>query len=712
MTEHNMREDGKSIPLSRRKILAMSAGAATGLAGCSGDDGDGSDGGGVDTTATPTEVGEMGLGTATPTPTAAEDETATSKENANGDPYPNPEGEILDETLNVPHDTSWDPTSWNANAFAENSSNGAPWEFGFNVQAADIALNGTFPLIGLDKLEVKNGGCTVVWEMRDGDHWWDGTPVTNRDWLTHQKLQMYQQFGPNPHEETKDSPAYNGPELEIEGDKRIIFNRRSPINRQEALLNARAYWFDVKHDYYKKFLERFEDATTVDENDQISQDLIEHTVSFEKFSESLGNGLWKPKDWSEISVTFERHEGNPRYEWTNIPEAKLRMIPDTQKRVSAYKNGNFDMGISAQDPIRNIMDQIPDMNMIREFPYIYTRGLRFNFREETEDGVNHTSRRGVRRAIAYLMDQEKLQESQMSANGYKTFPLRNHGMARGVGKKFLGQDFIDNLIDYGMTTKEEKAKEELENAGYTKQNGEWVGPEGNPLSFSIQTGSPPRKKVSVQFITSHLQRYGINAEPQFVSGSNYWNNLTTDFNKLPGAVAIFGGGPYPSEPYVNWNGQVVELPSQVAELRETGSVEDCGTGEITAPKLKRETTPRWERPVRPEFPKEVGDPAAPEDTETQRLQPFVWDWTLEETQSSETIREIARKFAWYQNWQVTDMPYYTESWSQAGDTVNFFWGDGSFNEDWCREPYRQWWQGVVQGRTESHNGDPEGPMEP
>jgi ABC-type transport system substrate-binding protein len=684
----------------------MSAGAAAGLAGCSGDGGDGGDdGGGNDTN--DSDVGEMGMGGGNES--GNESDGGTQK--AAGDPYPNPEGEILDKNLNIPDGSEWNPTNWNANAFADNANNPAPWQWGFNIQGSEVAVNSTNPRVALDKLEVQNKGCTVVWVMRDGDHWWDGTPVTNRDWLTHQMLQRYMSYGPNPSEETSNSPAYSGPELQIEGDKRIVFNRRRPIAPGQAELNARYRW-DVKHDYYKQWLEQFEDATTAEENDAIVEDLTSHKIGMQKFAEGLGNGLWKPTDWSGIQMTLERHEGHPRYEWTNIPKATYRMVPDTQKRVEAYKSGEFDMGISANDPIKGIMGQIPDMNMVREFPYLYYRCIRFNFRDKVQGEVNHTSRRGVRRAVAYLIDQKKLQQAQTSANGYKTFPVHNHGMARGVAKTFLDEEFRSNLINYGLGARPKKAEETLKNAGYSKQKGNWVGPDGNPLKFTIQAGTTSREKVSVQFIASTLKDKGINVTPQFVSGTNFWANITESYNKLPGAIRLFGGGPYPSIPYVNWNSQVVDVPSEVAEEPSVQPVDACGTANIEEPTLKRETTPRWERPVRPEFPAEVGDPAPADETETQTLKPILWDREIEATQDIELVKERAKKLAWYQNWQVTDVPYYTESWSQAGDTVNFFWGDGSFDEDWFREPYRLWTRGIVQGRTEAHNGDPEGPLQP
>lgn len=714
--------DNNTVGLTRRQILALTSAAAGGLAGCSGSGTKGNTGTPTDTKSQP----EFGVGaeddTATDTEagseTAAESETATDtnqKQGPNVDPYPNPDGEPIDDVAHILNPGGFNPFEWNGNYFGENPGNGWP-DLGLQrfISLRTISATAQYALVGLKDVERKSRGCEVVFTLRGDDHWWDGTPVTARDYVTHHEIEKYMQYGPNPGEKTGDRSSYPGAKVEAKDDNKIHFTRKKPAAVGRARVDPgglATQQIAVKHDYYKEWLEKFEDATTVKENDNISNKLRGHTISIDEFvDEGLGNGLWKPVDWSDTTIRGKKHEGHARSHWTNINEIVATNYSDKQKRVQAYKTGKQDAIDPVRTPIRDSMDEVDGFQMLKDFPYFYTRGIKFNFARD------HVHRRGVRRAMAYAMDHKKMLEAIRSSEGYEGYPQRYQmGLAMGSAKYYMGKDWMSRLHDYGLEADFEKAAEEMRNAGYTKESGQWVGPDGKPFDATVMGFPISRGPSEVQFFCSWMSDFGLKMKPQIITGSKFWTIMDETRDDIPEMMHLWGPGPY-SNGMVAWNGSVLDSPGEISEpLR--GSFEDCSnlTSEnLPKPELTAEESPKYHRPVRPEMPamSEIGYTGVelPDNTETANL--IWWDRKIQAAQKLETVREYTRKLGWYYNWQLPGLDFYSESWAQAGNAKNFFWGDGSTQIEWIREVERTIHHGITQGRTEPHEGSAEGPMEP
>jgi hypothetical protein len=693
-----------STELSRRKLLALTSAAAVGgAAGCS----SGNGGGGQTTDATENNA-SMGVGGGNDTANGGADG------GPHADPYPNPEGEPIDNVAHILDPGGFNPFEWNGNYFGENPGNGWP-SLGMPLYTSTRtrAANASYPLIALKNVERKKGGCEVVLELHEGWKWWDGTPATLKDYITHHKIAKHMSYGPNPEEETGDRSAYPGAKLTLENDYKITVTRKKP----KAIGRARvepgglaAEELAIKHDYYKQWLEQYQDATTVEEADEITTNLQEHNISVKKFmEEGLGNTLYKPVEWSDTKMRGKKFEDHPRSHWTNIDEVVTTYYDDKQKRVQAFKTDKQDAVDPVRTPIRDLLPQ-KGFKMIKDFPYYYTRGVKFNFKRD------HVHRRGVRRAIAYAMDHKKLEQALMGSEGYRAFPQQNQtGLGAASSRYYMGQDWMNNLIDYGVKAKFDKATEELKKAGYTKKSGQWVGPDGKPFNATVMGFPVARGPSEVQFFCSWMSDFGLKMKPQIITGSKFWTIMNETRDEIPEMMHLWGPGPYPNG-MVSWNGSVLDESAEMAKPLE-GTFEDCSSltpDNLPKPELTMEKSPKYNRPARPEMPTmdNVGYTGTelPDETTTANL---IWlDRKIESAQSIEQARKFSRKLAWYYNWNLPGFDFYSESWAQAGDVENFFWGDGSTDVEWKREVEMTIHHGIAQGRAEPHDGPPEGPMAP
>ena len=492
-------DSSDAMNLSRRKLLALTGGTtAAGLAGCGagGGGGDGNNSDGNTTTVSGVKFGGNESGTETNT---SEEKRAFS-------------GEPVDDVMNSVWGRAFNPNDYNANPYTWDPRMLWRWRSGlwFIRGAGRAYRNNTIkvPLVGLEDQTFKNGTCVQEWTLREGDTWWDGTPVTTRDIKTQHLLNLYQAYGPDLYKETKNSPAYTGRRLEVIDDRTLRWKYPRPQHQFLAQLDA-SYTINTKHDYFKKILQRYQDATTKKETDKITTHLTKDlTISMKAFRDKgLGNGLWKPSDWDEISMRWTKHEDHPRSDWTNLNKWDWRMMPDNQKQIQAYKQDQFDMGGPGQ-----ILDQLKDIERFRTMLIDGGRTIAFNFRNK------HTGRRAFRRAVAYLINWKELSRLVERTQGFlQKPPLRQTAMNRPPSLTWLGRDWMTNkLISYGKTAQPEKARKVLERGGYKKDGGVWVGPNGNPtkgIRYLSRTGGV--QKVLTQYVSSQMDSFGLKTELLF-----------------------------------------------------------------------------------------------------------------------------------------------------------------------------------------------------
>lgn len=599
--------------MSRRKLLALSTGAMASVAGCS----SGSDSpGGSDN---------------------------TSK---------NDQGGAAVTTELSSHFAAWQPSKTNFNPYSppgnEPSFTGVFW-----WEALLWRNNkGEICYFLIDDVEFKSG-CEVLYHFKKGFHWWDGTPVTAEDWLVGRKITQYQTYG---------SPAKAPMDVSLVDKYTLKESRDTPVNPTVRKLGL-AEAMGVKADYYQDWLDKYEKASSKDEVEKVTSELTRHEVSIDEFvDKGLGCGMWKLKKWNPTQVTYEKFDGHPRSDWTNLETWKWILVSGDQKFNQAFMDGRFDMGelnfklVEKNDRIENVA----------KFPLPGVPKLTFNFANK------HLGRRNVRRAIAYLIDHKEIRKF-LKVN-YGT-PYLKHpyicGMGSKIGKKWVGKDHLKSLIDYGGTAKPEKAKQAMYDAGYTKQGDTWVGPDGDAVT-GLKYMTPPwsiYQKIE-EYLSDKLDEFGIKNKALKPSSSNFYKRLnkTYDFDLLN----WYHFGFHPVNTYYTGVGSPVGLDNYVPAVKhpKKSSSKGCSVNR-EAPELKMQRSPRLSQPIRPKFPKQVGSKQISGGGQT--LYPIKWNNIMGQSQKRDEIIDLAKKLSWYYNWQLPHIGFYEEVWNYWAhtDTYNF-----------------------------------------
>lgn len=624
--------------LSRRKVLAMSGMmAATGLAGCNSD-------------------GE------------ANDDTTTD-EQADVDTPADSGGTPIDPVVNIPHSAAFDPGNFNMNTYASTGHGEGfygQWSRMLDTPTILPAYGEEVPMLGIESQSIDESGCVLERTLRDGLTYYDGTEVTTENIRVNYWINLYRSVGVDASEEHADQT------LEIVDDYTYRWHYNSPQNAfnqkwRRNKLNTNPAW-------YGQYLEAYEDATTDEEVDDINEELSSATISLDEYADQgLGSGMWKPDSWDELSMTWTKVEDHPLADRTNIEEIKWEGVPDATKRVERFKRDDFD--VVAWGDLGNVnADSSQEIEKIDQFGFNSTIDLRFNYANE------HLGNRDVRRAIAYIIDFEKMVQALEGSGVPSAVPEYLTGAPTNTGKQVMGEEWLSSLIDYGMTAQPEKAEQAMQDAGYSKDGDVWVDSSGNQTEgLSFYSLDFPKTRVSAEYLSSVLNQFGIKNDIFFPNYGEYTERLqeSQDFDLIQYWTNARAGGGYapgcyvvPSEGY-RYPGSIEDFDDSLPSDFEPPTAEGCERVEYEAPPIENEKGPIYSIPNRPEYPAEVG--AKTMDGETKTLYPLKMRWEADQTASEEEVQDISREFAWYTNFDMAKMPLFNETTVINADTTNFAW---------------------------------------
>jgi len=715
-------ESGKdrATTLSRRKLMAMASAGAAGLAGCGG--GDGGDGGGTteDTTTTDTGGGLDLNETDTTTTEGGEDGGDLERkqyprpDNTGSQPMPvdvsTIERKYADADPIDPHAvhvlgrSTQDVASQNLNPLAQTPSFVVNQRTRHLIyeQLANRAFNGFlyYPTIALDSIEVEDP-CTLVGNLREDMQWWDGTPVTAKDLETQSRLANYQTYGLN------FNTTGNNPYLEVVDDYTIRQHFQTPQNdfnmRSEFVGNI-----NIKHDYHKEWRELYEDASTKEELDQATATIGKTTIDWETFmDESLGNGLWIP-DLDTVnpnSFTVRLNEDHRRAHFTNLDSIEIMPVGDSQKRLAMYRNdeadfaGSTELVINDQGPSTAVKNyQRDEAKLSTAYSYDWAGGWRIQIGRHNP----HTNRKAFRRAMAYMYSTRKYIELSGTVFTPSNLKINMSGLAPAGAGTLLDDEFTDKLINYGKEEQPEKAAETLRKGGYQKQGGKWVGPDGNTASVTGIAPPVPRFRAVTQMAVEQLKKLGVETTLKTPSWSAYGTILEEKPDEYDIATT-WGIAPLPTN--MVGGDFSVTLPAYAALpdgwTPPTG--EGCEVVTPDPPELATEREPIYQRPVRPEVPA-IGDTAL-DASGSYTLNPIMWNEEMLQTADPELWSDRTKKLVWYFNQTAETIPAYIILKGLSGNTVDYWWGDGEYDEQWYNSIHTKIAQGWMTGRDEE-NWDP------
>lgn len=555
---------GRSAPITRRSALRMAAGAGMiGLAGCAGDD-DGNGGGNGG------DGNDIGNG------------------NGGGNGGDSPEGTFTAGALfNVPQDLQYNEFnftnySWLFGGFA--------WD---PLAVYDPQSSEFIPVLA-EEWNIDGDNQLIELTIRDDYYWHNGDQVTAQDVYSHFALEQYMGWS-----------SSNFVEMpEVTGDFSLEFPLKGEFN--ETMLNINFLRQNLTHapyDVYEEFLQRFEDASSDEERDQVASDLTGHSVE-----EPVGTGPFKVVDATEQKLICEKHEDHPAAGDLNFNRFVWQHSRSAQDQWQGLRSGVYD-GIAGLSAPKQVLAEFPD-NVV-EIRYDGNGGFALTPNHDREPFDD----RRVRQAIQHLLDRETI---SINAGEATTRPTeRITGLTNAMTEEWLS-GAVGDFVGYGGGA--ERAAELLEEAGFSRSGDQWMTPDGQPWQVEMKGPSGDGTMVTAgQTIANTFRQFGVQIEFLTVEDGTFWGETfpNSDYD-----IALDGWGGDFNTPWHVYNGALTT------------------------------SRPDYNYPGEVELPP-VGDPDG--ETETVNLDELVD--TLASS-SGEDYQEATRTLAWLWNYDLPKIQVY------------------------------------------------------
>jgi len=495
-----------SVPSDRRKFLAgLGAAGAAGLAGCSG--GGGNDDDGSDGDATNTDTGTDGGSS----------------------------DSVLDRTL----------STFVASSTAASQEPKALTEWGWAPSNYRSQYpRGMYPFLFGRKISVLRSNSEEVpmliqdWEYSDSEihykihedaTWSDGTDVTAEDMIN---------GGMPLHKATHSAPASE---------------KDSLSTWDEAITGFRA----EGKDYYIEsdvggFSEFWMEPIVLDQIDHAGQESLTTDAAWGQYLrdqiEDNHEELWGNSDASQFATTLSNESIEESEHWPNTPQelkfsgafvvdevlenevhlarneewlhaddinwdqVTLVMQNNTQAQNALLQNNEIEM-VTNHQPNENVVDSFP--NNMQNFPYGF--GDTTNLLPQGQHP--HFGKPAVRKAMLQAINAEALLSI---ANSYTTGPMNEApGLHAQSEERFIDEDTMSNYVEYPYDL--DAANQRMQDAGYSKEGGTWVSPEGDELTAELIT--PADDLQMEQTISSMLTEFGIETSARSITDTQFGSRL-------------------------------------------------------------------------------------------------------------------------------------------------------------------------------------------
>ncbi|MEF8894453.1 ABC transporter substrate-binding protein [Halodesulfurarchaeum sp.] len=389
-------------------------------------------------------------------------------------------------------------------------------------------------------------GTTVTLTVREGQTWHNGDPVTGKEVANHIKLDLYNSGGAGglgpyilPEKDMNKIPE----RVQGTGDRTAKIELGWPVNEDILLSLLAPIQLRAHEGTYGEFVQALDDAETEEERSNALGNLTDFTDP-----EPVGNGPWKWEDADTQRTLVTKYEGHPDADQIDIPEIEYLYKPKNQGRWQSLINGETDGSATLFVP-SNQTQRFPDHMQTSLISRHWGMGIVFNHNKEPVDDPR------VRKAIAHVIDREATAKNSGAGTGSKvavTYPSGLTGEFTGNIEGHWLDGVTDEFDTYGRSEKQtEKAAELLREAGFEKQGGTWQK-DGEALELPIYGPAGFSDWVAAaETMVSHLQDFGIKAEPMMQDTSTYWGGTYVEGNYK---LALQGWANYDqSHPYFHYD---------------------------------------------------------------------------------------------------------------------------------------------------------------
>lgn len=387
----------------------------------------------------------------------------------------------------------------------------------------------------------------------------------------------------------------------------------------------------------------------------------EHVEMMSKPENIVTNGVFQ---LDEIRGTQEyvltKNQHHRLADEVNFDEVRFVYNESDDREIAALNAGDLDHSRQSLDP--GVIDNLPESYEVelRPAPFGGSIGI--------QHANPHLGKVKVRQAIAHLLNTENIARN---IHPNKTTPVTVPGGDIWMRDTLVSDDWVENnLIEYAHDNRE-RARELLQEAGYSQEDGTWTGDDGS-LEFEISTASEAPKFETT--IAQQLDDFGISAQVQTYDDATYADVLQEGENHLFPSTRGTGflwtalDDWFEMPHYVPYYAQQsVYGEDAVQKVEERGGYAENG---FSKPKSEGIA---WaeENAFTVEAPP-VGEP----DGELQTYSPYRMSKPSVLTVGSESeLQERAKKILWLWNYYLPEIPIYRDQNMSHVDKAHWQWPD-------------------------------------
>ncbi|SEP02876.1 extracellular solute-binding protein, family 5 Middle [Halogranum amylolyticum] len=617
MSEKNSQPQRRSVQLGRRRWLqTLGAGATIGLAGCN-------------------QSREKQQQSSAPNNQGGTD--------GNGGTSDQPSEPILDEvgSGNLPDEIQW-------NSFAPSG------EFSGNLQLFTVDVGAVTreteyetELVGYESWDYDEKNNILRKTIRDNVKYWNGDQFTATDLHAYDEMVRLQ---------APESSKYES--IDVEDKRTIAYTFKKPHNPDILAKTELTDVFGMGERVWGEWLQKYQDASSADEKEEISKQLTELSVPHEEYvNRGLGTGPFQPTQINEQHLTLTKWDGHRNADKIDITQVRRHVAAEQARVDELITNDKLDLASDIHRYKGQLADHYETLYE-NPLPYFYKMNINWGNREYLQD-VN------VRRAMAACMDYN----AQVSI-AEEGAPVKTHaGIANSYYEQYLGGQ-QNKYIDYSVGADPDLADKFLGMSGYSRQNGTVVDPDGNelePLRFIAGSGN---WLTAAQVASAQLKDYGFAVNLNKVERGTKIDIITNKMSNWDLTTEThFSGITYHPSEFFKW-GTFWGL-----RIGPGGYEAETGAKETVQQWIDegREFSPYTGKPLKMEIPVNVG--ATDLSGETETIVPFELYNEVLQPVSKERTNEIVRKLSWAWNFHLPDIDLRYPAKNLFGDTKNFSWPD-------------------------------------
>lgn len=420
--------------------------------------------------------------------------------------------------------------------------------------------------------------------------WHDGKPITAEDFVTQLRIEKNLDYSLWTYASAVQTTDERTVELTLDGT----------VNENVLLPTVLSKRLWAPPQQFEQFRTRFEEASTEEETKAVQEDLTSSVIE-----EPVGNGVFQFEHANQQELMTVRNENHPHADELNFPRYGFKHLPNNQQRWAATKSDQIDAHSTFVPP--DVVEEFPEHWVEVFYPWYNDYSITFNHNTPIY------GKRKVRQAWAHIVDRKAV----AGTIGPHRAPIDTiTGTSLRATEKYLSEV----IGDFNQYEKDhEKATSLLEEAGFTKEDGQWIAPDGDPYAVEVSVPSCCSDYVQgTQMVAQQLKEFGFNANMVNVGGGAFWTRYTD--GKYATSVNTWGSTRlYPYFDYQkNFGG----------ERGDTGE--------------------SYQFPNEVSVPMPVGDPEGASETIDVKARVI----ELSKTQDDATAKDIIQELAWVYNQTV------------------------------------------------------------